>query len=204
MACAGDGYVAAGSPNMYALYKVEDGKIHYLATRNIAPISMRFYKGSLFVISNEGLYIDDMKSAILVAVRYSHLTSADKKGTRIPIRASCIMKIEDKSITLCDNNGIESVMGMPERVEVPIKINLIDKLAAASDALEKMKETFPKASEEDKRHILLLMLRNVDWSVVEEYLTVSEKAGTEMVLQNGTENIEKFKAMLSEELELDM
>ncbi|EAY13713.1 hypothetical protein TVAG_371870 [Trichomonas vaginalis G3] len=204
MACAGDGYVAAGSPNMYALYKVEDGKLHYLATRNIAPISMRFYKGSLFVISNEGLYIDDMKSAILVAVRYSHLTSADKKGTRIPIRASCIMKIEDKSITLCDNNGIESVMGMPERVEVPIKINLIDKLAAASDALEKMKEAFPKASEEDKRHILLLMLRNVDWSVVEEYLTVSEKAGTEMVLQNGTENIEKFKAMLSEELELDM
>lgn len=205
MAAYASGYVAIASPSMYALYKVgENNSLMHVANRNIAPISMKFHKDQLFVIANEGLYIDNMKTVNLVAIRFSHLISVDGKGTKIPMRATYITKIEDKTLTLCDNNGIETTIGMPEVPEVPAKQNKIDLLANQPDPFQKLKDAYKDASDEDKRHILILMLREVDWAAAKPYLQVSEKAGTESVLQEGGEALNEFNYMVQNEMELDL
>ena len=201
----GDGYIAAASPTAYVVYSLVNNELKELCRRSVKVSHMKIYKGKLFLLSTEGLFIDNFKDLCLIASRYSHLVTIDRNTNRIPINAQYIARIDDKTVSVIDQAGNETTIGFTYTGEEPGQKTFLQTLASAPDPENALKSAFATAKDEDKRGILLCMLRYVDWSSVEPYILPSERAGTDEVLQTGaTQNLNEFRQFLTSEMVLDV
>ena len=201
----GDNYLAAASPTSYVVYSTDSSELKEICRRAIKATHMKLYKGKLFLLSSDGLFIDNFKEVRLIAPRFSHLVTIDRNTNRIPINAQFISRIDDKTVSVVDQAGNETTIGFTYAPEPPKEKSLLATLATGPDPEEALKSAFATAKDEDKRGILLLMLRNVDWSNVEPYILPSERYGTDEVLQTGaTQNRDEFRQFLTKEMVLDV
>ena len=123
---------------------------------------------------------------------------------KVPINAQFITKIDDKTVTLADQTGVETPVGLPSLTE-KIEMSKLEELVNSEDPMSVIKASYAQSNDEEKRGMLLLMLRYVDWASVEPYLLPSERVGTEEVLNYDTQaNRSEFRKFLTEEMILDV
>jgi hypothetical protein len=201
--CGKDVLVAA-SPSTYVVYSTKSGELKELCRRSLSVAHMKLFNDKLYILSTNGLYIDDFKNVVFIAARFSHAITSSKISTPIPINVQYLSHIDEKTISFVDKSGVETTIGLPVTNGLSER-SLVANLVSAQDPVKALKQAFPNANDEDKRSILLFMLRSVDWSNVEPYLLLSERAATDTVLKSPSQaNINAFKQYLINEMELDV
>jgi hypothetical protein len=200
-----NGILVAASPSTYAVYSTKSGELKEICRRNISVIHMKLSNEKLYVLSNDGLYIDDFKNVTFAATKYSHLITHDKSSTRIPINVQYISHIDEKTIAFVDKAGVTTTIGLPVSIDETGGKSMLSNLVSQPDPINAFKQAFANSKEEDKRSILIFMLRIVDWENIEPYLLPAERAATDTVLQSHSqENIDAFKKFLVSEMEIDV
>jgi hypothetical protein len=106
-------YLAIASPNGYAIFDTEhemQEKVH----RQKRVIHFKLYHAKLYLLTTDGLEVDNMKTVGLVSARFSHLLTVDKNAPVIPINSVMIHEVQDRAVTVVDTRGITTTIGIPE------------------------------------------------------------------------------------------
>lgn len=195
--------LAIASPNEYVVFDISNGFVEK-CRRQKRIYHMKFYEGKLYLLTNDGLEIDNFKTIELVSSRFSHVLTKEKNATHIPMNALIIKEISTEAVTVLDNFGKETTIGIPDGETLDDGVPLIVNIALASNPIEAAASAFPNASDKEKKQMMLMMMRQLGWDAIEPILSESELAVAEysMCTEN-TDYRDSFREYLKTELEID-
>lgn len=195
--------LAIASPNEYAVYDISNGFVEK-CRRQKRAYHMKFYEGKLYLLTHNGLEIDNFKTIELVSSRFSHELTKEKNATLIPMNALIIKEIYNGSVTVLDNFGKATTIGIPEEEMFDDGVPLIVNVALSNNPIEAASSAFQSASENEKKQMMLMMMRTLGWDAVEPVLSKSELAIAEYSMNaENTDYRDSFNEYLKTELEID-
>lgn len=199
-------YIALASPNNYAVFDTEN-QMELKVRREKRVFSFTFFEGKLYLLTIDGLEIDNFKTVELVSSRFSHLITKDKNAPATPMNAIMIKEVQHGPVTLLDISGNSSMVGIPEEHEDDESAPLIVKVANAADPWAAAGEASKIATPTEKKNLMMMMMKEVGWDTVLRNLSESEKAACEIAENNaqgsnGTQYQQEFRNFLMHELEI--
>jgi hypothetical protein len=196
-------HLAVASPNAYAIFDIEHA-MRRRVERSKRVLHMKFFEKKLYVLTPEGLEIDDLRRVALISGRFSHLLTIEKNAPLVPVNAVMIEGIQDRAVTLVDTRGNISTIGIPEEGRDADRPILMD-IAQAPNAVVAASEAYDAgASREDVKRILLMLLNEMGWDAVEPFLSESERAVSELTMNEDDRELqEEFNAFAVKELEVE-
>ncbi|OHT10762.1 hypothetical protein TRFO_19900 [Tritrichomonas foetus] len=196
-------YIALASPNGYAVFDTEH-EMKLIVRREKRVFHFTFFEGKLYLLTIDGLEIDNFKTVELVSSRFSHLITKEKNAPPIPMNTVMIKEVLPGTVTLLDIRGNSTTVGIPEEHLDDENAPLIVKVANADNHLKAASEAYRVASPQELKSLMLMMMNDVGWDKVLEVLSESEKAASEIAAQDSsTEFQQEFHAFLMKELEVD-
>jgi hypothetical protein len=195
-------YLAIASPTGYAVFDTEQ-KMAEKVRRQVRVIHFKFFEKKLYLLTFDGLSIDNMKKVELVSARFSHLLTVDKNAPLIPINAVMIKEIQKKTVTIVDTRGNTMAIGIPEDGE-DVTTPMLVRIANSKTPIAVAAQLYPKASEEDVKRMLLLLMNEMGWEALEPYLSESERAVSELTMGTDDRDYQdEFNAFVVNELEVN-
>ena len=192
-------YIALASPNGYAVYNAENN-MELIIKREKRVLHFTFFENKLYLLTIDGLEIDNFKTVELVSSRFSHLITKEKNAAPIPMNAVMIKEVCPGSVTLLDISGNATSVGIPEEEIDMNDVPLIVKVANAEDHLKAASEAYKIGSPFELKSLMLMMLTTVGWEKAFEVLSFSERA---FVDPENPEFQQEFHEFLMNELEVE-
>lgn len=199
--------IALASPSNYAIYDTTNGMVE-IVRRQRRIFDFKFFQGKLYLLTENGLEIDNLKSIELLNSRFSHLLTREPNSPPIPINSLMIMNIKSDSlsteVTIIDNMGHSKTVGIVDEKIDDNEMSCLIKIANSPDSMAEAAQYFRTGTEEQQKRILLMMMRKLDFEQVKKPLLEAEKIALESALDNCTpEDIDAFNAYLATELEVE-
>ncbi|KAH0789964.1 hypothetical protein GPJ56_006091 [Histomonas meleagridis] len=196
--------IALASANGYVVYDTSNGNMEEKCRRQKRVFDFKFFDGRLYLLTTDGLEIDNFKSIELVSSRFSHIPTKEKNAPSIPVNALAIKEVSSTFVTVVETNGVETTVGIPEEEIDDNGIPLIVSIALSKSPIEAAGSTYQTASEKEKKQMMLMMMGSLGWDAVEPVLSCSELAVAEYAMGNGDGDYQKaFREFLKTELEID-
>jgi hypothetical protein len=194
-------YLAIASPNGYAIFDTEH-EMRERVQREKRVIHMKFFKGNLYLLTPDGLEIDNTKTVELISGRFSHLLTVDKNAPLVPVNAVMIKEIQDRTVTVVDTLGNSTTIGIPQ-AETNAPRSLIVDVVQAENPLAAASDIFDAgASEEDVKRLMLVFMNDMGWDAVDPYLTPAERAISEFTMNSEARQLQdEFNEFVLNEVE---
>jgi hypothetical protein len=194
-------YLAIASPTGYAVFDTERGIVEKVR-RQQRVIHFKFFEKKLYLLTMDGLAIDNLKGVALISARFSHLLTVDKNAPFVPVNAVMIKEIQKKAVVIVDTRGNAVTIGIPQEGEDNSTPMLV-RVANSKTPIAVASQLYPKVSEEEVKRMLLLLMNEMGWEAVEPYLSESERAVSELTMGTDDKDYQDdFNAFVANELEV--
>jgi hypothetical protein len=195
--------LAVASQNSYAVFDTEQQmrrKVH----RQKRVFSMKFFEKKLYLLTPDGLEIDDFRRIALFSGRFSHLITVDRNAPLIPVNALKIETIRNGTVTVVDTVGNVATIGIPEEDDNCEQSVLVEVAQAPQPIVAASVVYDAGVKEEEVKQLLLLLSNQMGWDPVDAWLSESERAVAELTANEGDYVLQnEFNDFVVSELEIE-
>jgi hypothetical protein len=196
-------HLAIASPNGYAVFDTEH-EMRRTVLRQKRVIHMKFFDRKLYLLTPDGLEIDDLRRVALISSRFSHLLTVERNAPLIPVNAILIDTVADGTVTVVDTRGQSATIGIPEEGGRGDG-SLLTEVALAPQPIVAASLAYDNgATEEEVKGMLLLLSNQMGWDPVDPFLSESERAVSELTMNEGDTVLQdEFNEFVLRELEVE-
>jgi hypothetical protein len=177
-----------------------------LVQRPTRVIDFKFFKGNLYLLTADGLEVDNLQTVGLISARFSHLLTVGRNTPLIPVNSMMIAEVKDGAVTVVDNRGIATSIGIPEG-QGDAEGSLLVSMMAMPDPIEAASRAYDegKLTKDSVKKLALLLLNDMGWDAVEPFLGQGERAISELTMNSEADHVlqDEFTEFVMNELEVN-
>jgi hypothetical protein len=200
-----DPLLAVASPNGYAIFDM-DHDMKQLVQRPTRVLHFKFFKGNLYILTVDGLEVDNLQTVSLVSARFSHLLTVGRNTPLIPVNSMMIEDVKDGAVTVVDTRGNTTSIGIPEG-QGDAEGSLLVSMMGMPDPIEAASQAYDagKLTEDSVKKLALLFLNDMGWDAVEPFLAPAERAISELAMNSEDDHVlqDEFMEFVMNELDVN-